>query len=66
MESKNQSAKLPTIQELRESVQMNKTQFAEHLEILYRSIQNWELGIRQCPDYVIRLIEYRLQHECNL
>lgn len=66
MQHKNEATKLPTIQELRESVHMNKTQFAEHLEIPYRSIQNWELGVRQCPDYVIRLIEYRLQHEFNL
>lgn len=57
---------LPTVQELRESVKMNKTQFSEYLGIPYRSIQNWEDGVRQCPDYVIRLIEYRLQHESDL
>lgn len=66
MANKESASDLPTIKELRESVRMNKTQFAEHLEIPYRSIQNWESGVRQCPDYVIRLIEYRLQHEFNL
>lgn len=66
MPSKEVTSDLPTIKELRESVRMNKTQFAEYLGIPYRSIQNWEAGVRQCPDYVIRLIEYRLKHEFNL
>lgn len=57
---------LPTIEELRNCVHMNKTQFSEYLDIPYRTIQNWEAGIRQCPNYVIRLIEYRLKHEFDL
>lgn len=63
MPIKEREENLPSIQELRESVKMNKVQFAEYLGIPYRTIQNWEAGLRQCPDYVIRLIEYRLNNE---
>lgn len=49
--------------ELREGSGMNKKQFAEYFEIPYRTIQDWELGNRECKDYIIALMEYKLINE---
>lgn len=42
---------------------MNQTQFSEYFGIPYRTIQNWELGTRQCPEYLLNLIQYKLDNE---
>lgn len=42
---------------------MSRTEFAEHFEIPYRTVQNWELGLRECPDYLLKLIEFKLNKE---
>lgn len=47
-----------TIKELRKLTQMTQKEFGEYLGIPMRTIQNWETGQRQCPKYLIRLIEY--------
>lgn len=49
--------------EIRQASGMNKTQFAEYFNIPYRTIQNWEAGVRQCPAYVLDLIQYKLNNE---
>lgn len=49
--------------ELRERSGMTRPQFAEHFGIPYRTIQNWELGMRECPAYLLDLMEYKLKHE---
>ena len=49
--------------ELREASGMNKTQFAEYFGIPYRTIQNWELDVRQCPEYLLELMRYKLEKE---
>lgn len=40
---------------------------AEFGKVLYgiplRTIQNWEGGKRECPEYVLRLIEFKLREE---
>lgn len=51
----------PSIKELRVSTDMTQTEFGEYLNIPMRTIQNWEGGQRNCPEYVIELIEYRLE-----
>lgn len=48
------------IKELREASGMSRSQFAEYFGIPYRTIQNWELGLRDCPEYLLKLIEFRL------
>lgn len=53
------------IKEIREKHGLNKTQLAEISGIPYRTIQNWEAGIRKCPDYVERLLEFYLDHSQN-
>jgi transcriptional regulator with XRE-family HTH domain len=49
--------------ELREQSGMNKTQFAEYFGIPYRTIQNWEYGERECPEYLLDLMAYKLRIE---
>ncbi len=50
---------------LRESTGMNRKEFAEHLGIPYRTMQEWELGRRAMPDYVFSLIRYRVENEAK-
>jgi DNA-binding transcriptional regulator YiaG len=42
---------------------MNRKEFAEWLGIPYRTMQDWELGNSQVPDYVLRLVAYKVQSE---
>lgn len=48
---------------LRELSGMNKTEFANYFGIPYRTVQDWELGNRKCSDYILDLLEYKLQNE---
>ena len=49
--------------ELRESAGMTRREFCEYFEIPYRTVQDWELGNRKMPEYLFRLMEYKLQME---
>lgn len=42
---------------------MNRKEFAEWLGIPYRTMQDWELAKSQVPDYVLRLVAYKVQAE---
>ena len=42
---------------------MTQQQFSDMLHIPKRSIENWESGARQCPEYVNELITYFLRHK---
>lgn len=48
---------------IREQTGMNRKEFSDWLGIPYRTMQEWELGRRQMPDYVLRLIAYKVQME---
>ena len=52
-----------TFKELREKTGMNLRQFSEYFGIPYRTIQNWEAGTRKCPDYLLNLMEYKIERE---
>lgn len=52
-----------SIKELRTQTGMNIKEFAEYFSIPYRTVQNWELGTRECPPYLLDLIEYKLIKE---
>jgi DNA-binding transcriptional regulator YiaG len=52
-----------TFKELRQQSGMSRPQFVEYFDIPYRTVQSWELEDRQCPDYLIRLMEYKLRNE---
>ena len=57
MESMNE------IRKLREQTGMSRKEFAEHLGIPLRTIEDWEAGRRTPPDYIPRLISYQLKYE---
>ena len=54
---------ITTFKEIREQSGMNKTKFAEYFKIPYRTVQNWEAGIRECPPYLLELMKYKLEKE---
>ncbi len=51
------------IKELRESTGMNRKEFCKYFQIPYRTVTEWELDNRHAPEYVLRLLEYYIQHE---
>lgn len=51
------------VKRLRAASGMSRTEFAEYFEIPYRTVQNWELGLRECPEYVAKLMRYVLKNE---
>lgn len=46
-----------TIKEIRESNGLTQKQFAEHFDIPIKTIQNWEYGRTNPPDYVTKMID---------
>ena len=52
-----------TIKNLRAACGMTLKAFSEHLHIPYRTVQDWNSGLREPPEYVIELIEYKLRNE---
>lgn len=49
--------------EILEESGMSLKQFGEFFKIPYRTLQHWKSGTRSCPEYVLELIKYRLEHE---
>ena len=48
---------------LRKWTGMNRKQFCEYFQIPYRTMTDWELGNRTMPDYLLRLMEYKVRTE---
>ena len=40
-----------------------RKEFAEWLGIPYRTMQDWERGVSEVPDYVLNLIAYKVKNE---
>ena len=57
MEAKDESRKL------RESIGMNRKEFCEYFEIPYMTETDWELGNRSVPQYLLRLMAYKIEIE---
>ena len=51
------------LRKLRESTGMNRKEFCEYFEIPYMTETDWELGNRRVPQYLLRLMEYKIQME---
>ena len=49
--------------ELRESTGMTRREFCDYFGIPYRTLQDWELGNRKMPDYLLRLMTYKINVE---
>lgn len=48
---------------IKEESAMNWKEFAAYFQIPYRTVQDWERGNRKMPDYLLRLMEYKLRIE---
>ena len=44
---------------------MNRVDFSDWLGIPYRTMQEWEIGRRLMPDYLLRLIAFKVNTEKN-
>ena len=51
------------INELRTASGMTIAAFAKYFEIPYRTVQDWDNGNRTPPEYIVKLIEYKLCKE---
>lgn len=48
---------------LRKATGMTQKSFAAYFGVGYRTVQHWDGGDRQCPDYLLDLMAYKLVHE---
>ncbi|MBQ2981938.1 MAG: transcriptional regulator [Lachnospiraceae bacterium] len=51
------------LRKLRESTGMNRKEFCEYFEIPYMTVTDWELGKRRVPQYLLRLMAYKIEIE---
>lgn len=49
------------MKELRESTGLNRKEFCKKFEIPYRTMTEWELGHRNAPPYLLRLLSYYIE-----
>jgi len=54
------------MKELRESTGLNRKEFCEKFDIPYRTMTEWELGHRNAPPYVLRLLSYYIKMQKQL
>ncbi len=52
-----------TLKKIREDLGMNRTEFSHYIDIPLRTLEEWEAGRRQMPDYVLRLLAYYIKTE---
>lgn len=52
-----------TIKELRLATGMTQTAFAKYFEIPVRTVQDWEQNKRTPPEYLVKLMIYKLEKE---
>ena len=51
------------IREMRTQLGDTQIEFARRYRIPYRTIQNWETGLRKPPDYIVGLLEQRVNED---
>lgn len=51
------------IKQLRDASGMTQKAFAEYFGIPKRTVENWEGEKRECPPYLLDLMEYKLKKE---
>lgn len=50
-----------TIREMRTKLGDTQSEFAARYHIPFRTVQNWETGLRKPPEYIVSLLEARIQ-----
>ena len=51
------------LKELRKKTGLTRETFAKRYNIPLITVANWECGYRECPDYVIELLEFKVNVE---
>lgn len=51
------------IKKMREEAGMTQKAFSNFFGIPVRTLQDWEAGLRKPPEYVVRLLPYKLKAE---
>jgi DNA-binding transcriptional regulator YiaG len=49
--------------ELRGATNWTQKEFAEYFNIPRRTLQDWEIGERRMPEYLLHLMVYKLENE---
>ena len=52
--------------ELRKSTGMNRREFCDYFGIPYRTMTDWEAGLRHMPDYLLNLMIFRVENDKTL
>lgn len=52
-----------TIKELRTASGMTQQAFSDYFGIPKRTLEDWEGERRTPPEYLVKLVEYKLKHE---
>ena len=52
-----------TIREMRTELGDTQSEFADRYRIPFRTIQNWETGVRKPPEYIVRLLERQVRED---
>ena len=55
--------KILNIREMRTQLGDSQSEFARRYHIPFRSVQNWETGVRKPPEYIMELLEHRVQED---
>ena len=50
------------IKDIRERSGLSRGEMCKLLGVPYRTLQNWELGERIPPEYLVELIDFRVRH----
>ena len=51
------------IRELRRQLGNTQSEFSARYGIPFRTIQNWEAGVRKPPEYIVELLEHRIHED---
>lgn len=54
------------IEELRKELNMSLKEFSEYYEIPYNTVRQWEKGERNPPNYIIKLLNEKIEREKKL
>ena len=52
-----------TFQEIKELSGMKLTELSRYFEIPYRTIQNWNEGTNIAPEYLLKLMKFKLEND---
>lgn len=51
------------LKQIRSETGMSQKRFADYFKIPIRTYEDWERGVRKMPEYLLRLMTYKLRAE---